>query len=100
MFMSQSDNDNVKKFLTKLVGLLLEGKKYRQIDDVEIFFVFGSKFKTAMCDWVYGMKIKTKTNFRLRDDLTRDLQMDIRRNFEKFFGQSICATDIVFNRDY
>lgn len=100
MTMNQDKNEMVKKFLSKIVKLLLEQEKYSKFDDVKVFFVFGSGFKTAMCDWVYGMKIMTQSPYSLRDDLIREFQMDIRNNFQKFFGQSICATDIIFEKDY
>jgi hypothetical protein len=77
-----------------------EKKEYSELDNVDIFFVFGSKVKTAMCDWVYGMKIYSKLSVSLRDDLIREFQMDIKKNFQRFFGQSICATDIIFEKDY
>lgn len=98
--MNQEGNIVVKKFLTKMLKEVLRSKKYSSIDDVEIFFVFGSKVKTAMCDWVYGMRIFSKKDFGMRDDLIKELQMEVRKNFERFFGQSICATDIIFERDY
>lgn len=98
--MNHENNDRVRKFLNKLVKLLLEKKKYSKFDSVEVFFVFGSSYKTAMCDWVYGMKIMTQVPINLRNDLIKEFQMDIKNNFQKFFGQSICATDIIFEKDY
>lgn len=98
--MNQEGVDVTKKFLSKLAKQIIKNKKYHQIDDVDVFFAFGSKVRTAMCDWVYGMKIYTKTPLHKRDELVNQLQSDIRKNFEKTFKQSVCATDIIFEKDY
>lgn len=100
MFMNQEAIDVTKKFLSKMAKEIIKSKQYQLIDNVEVFFVFGSKYKTAMCDWVYGMKLFTKAPLRMRDELVIQLQMDIRKNFERFFQQSVCATDIIFEKDY
>ena len=99
MSMNQEKNEMTKKFLSKIAKQVKERKEYSDFDKVEIFFAFGSNVKTAMCDWVYGMKIYTKLPYTLRDDLVRQFQMDIRKLFQDFFGQSICATDIIFVKD-
>lgn len=98
--MNQDKNIVTKKFLSKIVQQVRSRKEYSDFDDVEVFFAFGSNVKTAMCDWVYGMKIYTKVPMSLRDDLVRQFQMEIRKLFQNFFGQSICATDIIFIKDY
>lgn len=98
MIMNPDRNIVTKKFLSKIVKQVLERKEYSDIDDVEVFFAFGSNVKTAMCDWVYGMRVKSKLPLSTRDELIRQFQMDVRKLFEKFFGQSICCTDIIFER--
>ena len=97
--MNQDRNIVTKKFLSKIVEQVRSRKEYSDFDKVEVFFAFGSNVKTAMCDWVYGMKIHTKVPMSLRDDLVRQFQMDVRKLFQNFFGQSICATDIIFVKD-
>lgn len=58
MCMPQEANTVVKKFLNKIAKDLISRKKFDGLDSVEVFFAFGSRTKTAMCDWVYGIKIK------------------------------------------
>lgn len=94
--MAQDRNQMMKKFLEKIISYLLTSKKYKSFHKVEVFFVFGSQHKTAMCDWVYGMKIYTPVKYNLRDDLVREFQMDIRKKTDQIFNQSVCATDIMF----
>jgi hypothetical protein len=96
--MSQDKNLIMKKFLQKIVDHLLSYKKYKDFDNVEVFFVFGSNYKTAMCDWVYGMKIYTSVPHSQRNSLVKEFQMDIRKKTDNFFKQSVCSTDIVFEK--
>lgn len=96
--MNQDKNIMMKKYLQKIVDHLLEMKKYQSLNNVEVFFVFGSNYKTAMCDWVYGLKIYSEKSYSHRDEIAKNLQMDIRRTAESFFKQSVCATDIIFEK--
>lgn len=95
--MSKDANKVVKKFLTKITKQLLTKEKYSPIVKFEVFFVFGSKTKTAMCDWVYGLKITTTLNQLQRTELIKELQLDIKKQFERFANQSVCCTDVIFN---
>ena len=52
-----------------------------------------------MCDWVYGIKIYTKMPYTTRDEKVREFQMDIKKITDKEFGQSICCTDVIFERN-
>ena len=52
-------NNVMKKLLQKMVNHLISLKEFKDIDKVDVFFAFTSKHKTAMCQTVYGMKIKT-----------------------------------------
>jgi abortive infection bacteriophage resistance protein len=98
--MNQEKNIYTKKFLSKMVNEIKKRKEYSDLDKVEVFFVFGSNVKTAMCDWVYGMKVYSRLPLSTRDEIIRQFQMDVRRAFQNYFGQSICATDVLFERDY
>jgi hypothetical protein len=93
--MSTDGNLMMKRVLQKVANNLISTKKYNQIVKVDIFFVFGSSHKTAMCQYVYGMKIKTQLPFTKRVDLLREFQLDLKNNVEKSFNTVICATDVV-----
>jgi hypothetical protein len=97
--MDNNANQVMKKMLQKITNSIVSNKKYSPFDKVEIFFAFGSKHRTAMCDWVYGMKIYSKGSFGLRSELVQELQMEIKIKSERFFNQSLCATDVVFVKD-
>jgi len=97
--MDNNANQVMKKMLQKITDSIVSNRKYSSFDKVEIFFAFGSKHRTAMCDWVYGMKIYSKGSFGLRSELVQELQMKIKKKSERFFNQSLCVTDVIFVKD-
>lgn len=88
----------MKKLLQKIINKIIISRKYKTISKVEVFFVFGSKHKTAMCDWVYGIKIYSNLSFSMRDDFIKELQMNIRKTTDNFINQSVCCTDMIFEK--
>jgi hypothetical protein len=94
--MNQEANLVIKKILQKIANHVVNSKNYSDFNRVDIFFAFGSKHKTAMCDWVYGMKIYTKIPYGKKDEKVRELQMDIRKITDNHFKQSVCCTDVIF----
>ena len=97
--MSSDANIVMKKMLQKIANHVLTLKEFNEFEKVDIFFVFGSKHRTAMCDWVYGMKIKTDILYSSRDQKVRDLQMAIKKRTDHMFQQTVCCTDVLFERD-
>jgi len=97
--MNQEANLVIKKILQKIANHVVNSKNYSDFNRVDIFFAFGSKHKTAMCDWVYGMKIYTKIPYGKKDEKVRELQMDIRKITDNHFKQSVCCTDVIFEEN-
>lgn len=96
--MGNESNTMVKKMLQKLCNQLTKSKEYSTFTKVEVFFVFGSKHKTAMCDYVYGLKIISKN--QLRDNyLINKLQSDIKQKVETLFDLSPCCTDVIYEKE-
>ena len=94
--MAADRNNVIKKILERIVKGLLLSKKYSDIKKAEVFFVFGSKHKTAMCDWVYGLKIHLLKN--VNQELLNQFKLDIKKNIEKILNQSVCCTDVLIER--
>lgn len=92
-------NEKMKRFLQKLLNQVLQKKEFDDIDRAEVFFVFGSKHRTAMCDWIYGIKVVSRMPKVERPDSSRDLQMILKRNTERLLQTSICCTDVIFVED-
>lgn len=92
-------NEKMKKFLQKLLNQILQKKEFGNITRAEVFFVFGSKHKTAMCDWIYGIKIFSDIPVAERSDTSRDIQMYLKRNTQRLLQTSICCTDTIFVKE-
>ena len=118
--MNPDENIMMKKMLQKMANYIASSKKYNDFEIVDVFFAFGSKHRSAMCDWVYGIKIYTKVpivppadaytvytqkeiqgpsiRYTTRDEKVREFQMDIKKLTDKQFGQSVCCTDVIFEK--
>lgn len=94
--MGGDSNIVMKKLLQKMVDRITTSKKYSDLSKVEVFFAFGSVHKSAMCQWVYGLKIYSRKRFGRGSDTINELQKEIRRNTDSYFKQSVCLTDIMF----
>jgi hypothetical protein len=94
--MNQEKNLFMKLYLQKLADKAIEFPDLKLIQKVEIFYVFGSPVKSAMCDWVYGMKISTTISSKVREDYVRKLQGYLKLKIKDKFNQSSCPTDVIF----
>ena len=97
--MSTDANNVMKKLLQKMANHIISLKEFKDIDNVDVFFAFTSKHKTAMCQTVYGMKIQTSLPRMDRDNIIRNLQTKIKKMADASFQHSVCATDIIFDND-
>ncbi len=93
--MNPDANLLVKKLIQKVVNFLLKKKDYSSdFYDADIFFVFGSKHKTAMCDWVYGIRLYT-TSEKKDNWVTNKFLAELKYLVEKQLEQKVCATDVL-----
>lgn len=89
-------NDMMKRFIQKLVNELIKQNEFMDLSKVNVFFVFGSKHRTAMCDWVYGLKVYTDLPTSVRNEVVRNLQNKIKMKVQRSLQTSICCTDVIF----
>ncbi len=89
-------NDMMKRFIQKLVNELIKQNEFMDLSKVTVFFVFGSKHRTAMCDWVYGLKVITDLPTSVRNEVVRNLQNKIKMNTQRNLQTSVCCTDVMF----
>lgn len=86
----------LKKSLDKIVTQYLErDKSLGGVETVEVTFLFRAPVRTAMCDWVYGLKIYVKEGTdtvnvgeKIKDRITRVMSQISKDTF--------CLTDINF----
>lgn len=98
--MQGQGNEMMKRFLQQIVNSLLRTKSFEDISKVEVFFAFGSKHKTAMCDYVYGLRIHSDIPMTMRPSLGSDLIQKIKGNVERTMNKSVCCTDVIWVKNY
>lgn len=89
-------NDMMKRFIQKMVNELIKQNEFMDLSKVNVFFVFGSKHRTAMCDWVYGLKVYTDLPTSVRNEVVRNLQNKIKMKTQRSLQTSVCCTDVMF----
>lgn len=98
--MPNEGNEVMKRFLQKIVNSTLKSKDFDDISSTEVFFTFGSQHKSAMCDYVYGIKIYSDMPMSMRSAASTDLIQKINRGVEKFMNKSVCCTDVIWVKNY
>lgn len=97
--MNRDANIVTKKMLQKISNHLLTLKKFKSIDSVEVYYAFSSPIKTAMCDAVYGLKIKTKFSYSSSSDLIKEFEKSVGILSKNSFNQSVCCTDLIIEKN-
>lgn len=91
--MGSESNIVTKKLIQKIVNHLLEKKDFSDISKADVYFAFGSPHKTAMCQYVYGLKISSKNK---EPYIISKLQSDVKSIAERRLNMSVCCTDVIF----
>jgi hypothetical protein len=93
--MSNITNEQMKKLIQRVVNKILNEKEFQDIKKIEIFFVFGSKTKSAFCNWAYGMKINSPKRFNDNFIISK-IQRLIQSTLDKILDTKVCCTDVIF----
>lgn len=91
--MGSESNSVAKKLIQKIVNHLLEKKEFSDILKADVYFAFGAPHKTAMCQYVYGLKISIKNKDPY---LISKLQSDVKSIADRRISMSVCCTDVIF----
>lgn len=87
----------LKKSLDKITSQALQRDKgLGGVETIEVTFLFRAPVKTAMCDWVYGLKIYVKegTDTLMVGEKIKDR---INRVMSRISNDTFCLTDINFH---
>lgn len=87
----------LKKSLDKITSQALQrDKSLSGVETIEVTFLFRAPVRTAMCDWVYGLKIYVKegTNTVMVGEKIKDR---INRVMSRISNDTFCLTDINFH---
>lgn len=87
----------LKKSLDKITSQALQrDKSLGGVETIEVTFLFRAPVRTAMCDWVYGLKIYVKegTDTVMVGEKIKDR---INRVMSRISNDTFCLTDINFH---
>lgn len=87
----------LKKSLDKIASQALQrDKSLGGVETIEVTFLFRAPVRTAMCDWVYGLKIYVKegTDTVMVGEKIKDR---INRVMSRISNDTFCLTDINFH---
>ena len=89
-------NFYMRRVLTKIVkNMVSKNPAFKNIRSVEIQFLLKSPVRSAMCDWVYGLKIYVKEG---TDTLNvgEKIKNHITRVMSQISNDTFCLTEINF----
>jgi hypothetical protein len=90
-------DDMLKKTLNKVVKTTVQkDPAFKDLYTAEVFYLFQSPIKTAMCDYVYGLRIIPESEYIDRAVLSAKLQKKITNTLSKLSNKSFCCTEVSF----
>ena len=95
--MLNMSNDTMKRLIQRSVNEIIDGREYSGIKKIDVFFVFGSKTKTAFCDWVYGIKVFGKSESQ-DNFLISKVQRLVQSKMDKILSTKVCCTDVIYQK--
>lgn len=91
----------MRKSLEKiLTNLQKKNSAFKDVESLELSFLFRAPVKTAMCDWVYGVKVHTKTPEVNQTEISSLISQTIINSMARVSKDLLCATDINFESVY
>ena len=87
----------LKKSLDKIVSQSLErDKSLGGVETIEVTFLFRAPVRTAMCDWVYGLTIKTYNDDVNQPQIISQIKERIDSVTSQLTKDTFCLTDYYF----
>lgn len=91
----------MKKSVEKILSnLLKKNSALKDVDSITLTFLFRAPVKTAMCDWVYGIDIVTKTPEVNQAEVSYTITQTITKTMALINKDTLCATDVKFESAY
>lgn len=91
----------MRKSLEKILSNLQKNHaKFENVDSIELSFLFQAPIKTAMCDWVYEVKVHTLTPTVNETEISNIISQTIINTMARITKDLFCLTDIKFESVY
>lgn len=91
----------MKKSVEKILqNLVKRNSAFENVESVDLLFLFRAPIKTAMCDWVYGVKINTLKESVDSVLVSTSITQSVSKTMSNVSKDTFCATDIKFESVY
>lgn len=89
--------NSVEKILKNLVQKSLA---FKDVDSAKLKFLFRAPIKTAMCDWVYGVEVTTKSDNANQQEISGTISYSVTKTISMISKDTLCLTEINFESAY
>ncbi len=90
-------NFYMRRVLTKIVkNMVSKNPAFKNIRSVEIQFLLKSPVRSAMCDWVYGLTIKTYNDDVNQPQIISQIKERVDSVTSQLTKDTFCLTDYYF----
>lgn len=91
----------MKKSVEKILkNLVQKSPAFKEVDSAKLKFLFRAPIKTAMCDWVYGVDVTTKSNEASQIDISGTISQSVSKTISVISNDTLCLTEINFESAY
>lgn len=90
-------DDVMKRMLNRVVkNTISKDPVFKDVYKADVFYLFQSPIRTAMCDYVYGLRIYTENEFVDRPMISSRLQKKITNVVSQVSNKTFCCTEVSF----
>lgn len=90
-------DDVMKRMLNRVVkNTISRDPAFKDVYKADVFYLFQSPIKTAMCDYVYGLRIYTENEFVDKPTISSKLQKKITNVVSQVSNKTFCCTEVSF----
>lgn len=95
-FMATRD-ETIKKMIDRVVrDTIKKDPIFKDVYMADVFYLFKSPIRTAMCDYVYGLRIFSENDYIDRPTISLRLQKNITTVTSKVSDKTFCCTEVSF----
>lgn len=90
-------DDVMKRMLNRVVkNTISKDPAFKDVYKADVFYLFQSPIRTAMCDYVYGLRIYTESEFVDKPTISSKLQKKITNVVSQVSNKTFCCTEVSF----
>lgn len=90
-------DETLKKMINRVVkNTISKDPVFKDVYKADVFYLFQSPIRTAMCDYVYGLRIFSENDFIDKPTISSKLQKKITNVVSQVSNKTFCCTEVSF----